>query len=187
MAPRTPHIDPGEARDKLIQLAAAYNAGTLGRPSRFFPEPPAPDVQMRAQGDGPLDTQVVDLSWRSEYEPFLPAARDGYVAFVENGVAHARWWTSGRHRPTIVMLHGWGGGTHWVTARTFVVPYWLRHGYDVVSFQLPFHGNRAPGQSGAHFPSPNPLRTNEGFGHAIFDLRARSVPGCARAARARSA
>src|SRR5262249_44613050 len=26
--------------------------------------------------------------------------------------------------------------------------------------------------SGALFPSPNPLRTNEAFGHAIFDLRA---------------
>ncbi len=52
------------------------------------------------------------------------------------------------------------------------MPYWLRHGYDVAAFVLPYHGARAPGPSGALFPSPNPLRTNEAFGQAIFDLRA---------------
>jgi len=86
--------------------------------------------------------------------------------------AHARWWTSDRGRPTIVMLQGWGGGAYWMEERAFAIPYWLRHGYDVVAFQLPFHGARAPGNSGALFPSANPLRTNEGFGHAIYDLRA---------------
>jgi pimeloyl-ACP methyl ester carboxylesterase len=74
-----------------------------------------------------------------------------------------------------VLLHGWAGGHHWVTERTFAVEYWLRHGYDVAAFVLPFHGDRAPGsgalRSGSLFPSPNPMRTNEGFGQAIFDLR----------------
>ncbi len=40
---------------------------------------------------------------------------------------------------------------------------------------LPFHGARTPpggGRSGALFPSANPMRTNEAFGHAIYDLRA---------------
>ena len=108
--------------------------------------------------------------------PFHPLAREPYLAVTENQTCHARWWTSDRGRPTIVIIHGWGGGNHWVTFRTFLVPYWLRHGWDVVAFQLPFHGNRAPGtgmgKSGALFPSPNPLRTNEGFAHAIYDLRA---------------
>ncbi len=140
-------------------------------------------------GDGPLGTQVVDLEFASDYQPFLPAARDAYLAVRENFTAHARWWTSERGRPTIVMLHGWGGGNHWVTERTFAVPYWLRHGYDVVSFQLPFHGARAPKvkgivQSGALFPSPNPLRTNEAFGHAIYDLRALAMFLRARGASA---
>ena len=176
MAPKTPRIDPGDARLRLVELAAAYNDGTLGLPSRFFPVPTAPDVRLLPIGDGPLGTQVVDLEFASDYQPFLPAARDPYLTIAENLTAHARWWTSDRGRPTIVLLHGWGGGNHWVTARTFVVPYWLRHGYDVVAFQLPFHGNRAPAGSGAAlsnlWPSPNPLRTNEGFGHAIYDLRA---------------
>jgi pimeloyl-ACP methyl ester carboxylesterase len=179
MAPRSPRIDRGDARARLLHLAQAYGGEALGVPSAFFPTPDVPDVTLAPLGDGPLGTQIVDLRWPSDYQPFLPAARDLYLAATENLTAHARWWTSDRGRPTIVVLHGWGGGNHWVTARAFVVPYWLRHGYDVVSFQLPFHGERAPAtgqmvKSGALFPSPNPLRTNEGFGHAIYDLRALS-------------
>jgi dienelactone hydrolase len=172
MAPRAPRIQAGDARTRLAELAAAYGDGTLGLPSRFFPEPEPPAVTLAPAGDGPLGTQAIDLAWPSEYEPFLPAARDLHARVLENHTAHARWWTSGHGRPAIVMLHGWAGGNHWVTARTFAVPYWLRHGYDVAAFVLPFHGPRAPGASGALFPSPNPLRTNEGFGQAIYDLRA---------------
>ncbi len=176
MAPRTPKIDPGDARLRLIELARVYNAGTLGSPSPFFPAPTLPVPELAPFGDGPLGTQIVDLAFPSDYVPFFGGARDHYLAVAENQVVHARWWTSDRGRPTIVLLHGWGGGNYWVTARSFVVPYWLRHGFDVLAFQLPFHGNRAPGtgmgRSGALFPSPNPLRTNEGFGHAIYDLRA---------------
>lgn len=180
MAPRTPRIHADDARLRLVELAAAYSDGTLGTPSAFFPVPDEPRVELALLGEGPLGTQIIDLRFASEYRPFHPAARDLYLASTENMTAYARWWTSDRGRPTIVMLHGWGGGNHWVTARTFLVPYWLRHGYDVVAFQLPFHGERAPAtggvvRSGALFPSANPLRTNEGFGHAIYDLRALSL------------
>ncbi|MBA2544350.1 MAG: alpha/beta fold hydrolase [Deltaproteobacteria bacterium] len=183
MAPRAPKIDP-DARSRLVELAAAYGAGTLGHPSPFFPTPELPDVTLRSHGDGPLGTQIVDLTYPSTYVPFHPKARELLDPVTENAVAHARWWTSGsskggpsQRRPTIVFLHGWGGGNQWMTARTFVVPYWLRHGFDVAAFVLPFHGARAPEsrspmRSGALFPSPNPLRTNEGFGQAIHDLRA---------------
>jgi len=123
---------------------------------------------------------VIDLAFESDYVPFFELAREPYLRFVENQTAHARLWTdpasASSSRPTIVLLHGWGGGNHWVTQRTFAVQYWLKHGYDVCAFVLPFHGARAPDRgrmsSGALFPSPNPLRTNEAFGHAIFDLRA---------------
>jgi pimeloyl-ACP methyl ester carboxylesterase len=172
MAPRGPRLELTDARARLAALAAAYGDGTLGAPSRFFPDPGAPAVTLAPVGDGPLGTHVLDLAWPSEYEPFLPAARDLHARVVENHTAHARWWTSGRGRPAIVLLHGWAGGQPWLTERAFAVPYWLRHGYDVAAFVLPYHGARAPGPSGALFPSPNPLRTNEGFGQAIFDLRA---------------
>jgi pimeloyl-ACP methyl ester carboxylesterase len=180
MAPRAPKIDP-DARTRLLDLAAAYSEGTLGHPSPFFPTPDAPAVLLRPIGDGPLGTQVVDLTYASTYAPFHPAARELLDPVTENATAHVRWWTSGKHRPTIVLLHGWGGGNQWVTARTFMVPYWLRHGFDVAAFVLPFHGARAPMttrspmRSGALFPSPNPLRTNEGFGQAIYDLRSLAI------------
>jgi pimeloyl-ACP methyl ester carboxylesterase len=188
MAPRTPRLDEGDPRADLIAVARAYNHDTLGSPSRFFPAPELPEVALAALGDGPLGTQIVDLTYRTDYQPFLPVARDIHLAHRENQIAHARWWTSDRGRPTIVLIHGWGGGNHWVTQRTFVVPYWLKHGYDVVSFQLPYHGERAPAvsgvvKSGALFPSPNPLRTNEAFGHAIYDLRALSLFLRSRGAR----
>jgi pimeloyl-ACP methyl ester carboxylesterase len=176
MGGRTPPL--GDARARLIEVARAYGDGTLGHPSPFFPAPATPEVTLAPAGDGPLGTQVVDLSFRSDYVPFLPEARDAYLACSENLTAYARWWTSDRGRPTIVMLHGWGGGNYWLEERTFGVPYWLRHGYDVVAFQLPFHGFRAPKTRSVlaamlpNFPSSNPLRTNEGFGHAIYDLRA---------------
>lgn len=172
MAPRTPRLETANARTRLVELAAAYSAGTLGVPSRFFPAPDAPAVTLAPAGEGPLGTRIVDLAWPSEYEPFLPAARALHGRVAENRTAHARWWTSGHGRPAIVLLHGWAGGQHWVTERAFAVPYWLRHGYDVAAFVLPYHGARAPGASGDLFPSPNPLWTNEGFGQAIFDLRA---------------
>jgi len=179
MAPRAPKIDP-DARTKLIDVATHYRRGTLELPSPFFPAPDPADVTLRPHGDGPLGTQIVDLTYPSTYLAFHPTARDLLGSVSENATAHVRWWTSGRSRPTIVLLHGWGGGNQWVTARTFQVPYWLRHGFDVASFVLPFHGARAPEtsrssiKSGALLPSPNPLRTNEGFGQAIHDLRALS-------------
>ena len=172
------------ARTRLIELAAAYGGDALGTPSAFFPTPEIPEVTLAAVGDGPLGTRVVDLAYRSEYEPFLAQARALHDRDRENHTARARWWTSDRGRPTLVVIHGYGGGTYWVSARAFSVAYWLRHGYDVVAFTLPFHGGRASANSPRAWPSPNPMRTNEGFGQAIFDLRAlsrwlrkRGVPG----------
>jgi dienelactone hydrolase len=171
MAPSTPRVH-GDPRAQLIELAGAYGAGM----DTFFAAPEAIAPRLAPQGDGPLGTRIIDLSWDSPFVPFLPAARELYLAHRENSTAHARYWTSGPGRPTIVLLHGWGGGTHWLTARAFDVAYWLKHGYDVVAFVLPFHGARAPGgKSGALFPSANPLRTNEAFGQAIYDLRALSA------------
>src|ERR1700689_383247 len=77
MSPSAPRIDaasPGTrgARDGLIEIARGYNAAG----ERFFPTPQLPDVTLTPLGDGPLGTQVVDLAFASEYQPFLPAARD---------------------------------------------------------------------------------------------------------------
>lgn len=176
MSPRTPRVHAADAREKLLAITRAYSDGTLSAPSPFFPTPTLPGVQLASQGDGPLGTQVVDLTFSSDYQPFHPDARDLYLSTAENLTAHARWWTSDHGRPTIVMIHGWGAGSHWVSERAFEVPYWLKHGYDVACFVLPFHGARSPtGSLNPIWPTPNPLRMNEGFGHAIYDLRALSL------------
>ncbi len=183
MAPRGTPDDMRDLRVELIDQARVYNDGTLGTPSRFFPTPAMPDVKLTPIGEGPFGTHVVDLAYSTDYQPFHPAARDFYLSHRENQIAHVRWWTSRaragaeKSRPTIIFIHGLAGGNHWVSARTFVADYWLKHGFDVCSFQLPYHGARVSAEHGkvrssALFLSPNPLRMNEAFGHAIHDLRA---------------
>jgi pimeloyl-ACP methyl ester carboxylesterase len=172
--PAAPRRTPRDARKLLIDLAARYSDGTLGVPSAFFPAPDAARVERTRAGTGPHGSAVWDLRFASEYRPYLAAYRDEHQRHRENLTAHARLWTRGAGRPSVILLHGWGGGTYWVTERTFAVEYWLRHGLDVVAFQLPHHGHRATStiRSGALFLSPHVVRTNEAFGQAIHDLRA---------------
>jgi pimeloyl-ACP methyl ester carboxylesterase len=178
--PRAPRVrDP---RERLTELAAHYSDGTLGLPSAFFPAP-APIALERTRagagaGAGPHESAVWDLRFASEYRPFLADYRDEHQRHRENLTAHARLWSlprgaRGAARPTVILLHGWGGGAYWVTERAFAVEYWLRHGLDVVAFQLPLHGHRTPAgrRSGQLFLSPHVVRTNEAFGQAIHDLR----------------
>jgi len=130
---------------RLLELAAMYGDGTLGLPSRFFPSPAEPTVTLTPIGDGPLGTQVVDLRYPSDYEPFLPDARDLHLRASENLTAHARWWTSGRGRRRSSSCMAGAAAITGSPHGRFAVPYWLRHGYDVAAFVLPFHGDRAPG------------------------------------------
>lgn len=179
---------PADAHRRLVELAAAYRDDTLGTPSRFFPAPPRPSLTRAA-----VSATVEQLTWTSGYRPFLPAYRDEHHRWVENHTAYARRYTArdatGRDmgagpasqsrapRPALVLIHGWGGGAWWLEERAFAIGYWVARGFDVVAFQLPFHGERAPGgvgrgpRSGALFPSANVMRTNEAFGQAIWDLR----------------
>jgi dienelactone hydrolase len=153
-----------DARGRLLEVAAQYRAVEM------FPEPPPAVVTETRVGDG-----VTDLAFASEYRPAFVAYRDEHQGYLENLTAHARHFTRpGSGRPTLVLLHGWGGGHYWIEERAFTVPYWLRQGFDVVLFQLPFHGRRLPSGRvrGSLFPSPHVVRTNEAFGQAVWDLRA---------------
>lgn len=176
MSSSAPRAVPRDARARLVELAATYRDGTLGSPSAFFPAPPPAEVSVRREADS-VGVPVEHLSFPSAYRPFLPAHRDEHHRWIENHTAHARLYGTGS-RPVMLCLHGWGGGTWWVEERAFVVGYWLRRGFDVALFQLPYHGARSPryqgkaGRSGAMFPSANLVRTNEAFGQAVFDLRA---------------
>lgn len=166
IAPRAPRLAAGD-RARMVEIAAAYrDAG-----DRCFPVPALPGPTLSARGEGPLGTQVVDLAFASDHAPFLPAAREPYARARANHTVHARWWTSGRGRPTLLAIHGWGGGAHWVSERTFAVARWLREGYDVAALVLPHHAERAGGVAW-RWPSADPVLTNDGFAQAILDARA---------------
>lgn len=158
----------GNARELLDSIAAHYRSV-----DEFFAPPPAParveTFERRRRGN----YVVEDLAFRSEYQASLP----GYRAELDS--YSANHWVRARHiratrgpRPTLVFLHGWGGGHYWFEQQAFQVDRFFASGFDAVLFQLPFHYQRSPHRrSGALFPSPHVVRTNEGFGQVIWDLR----------------
>ena len=66
-APTAP--DLRDARPRLVELAAIYGDGTLGLPSRFFPEPEPAVVSTTevGSGGGARGGRVQDLSYASTY------------------------------------------------------------------------------------------------------------------------
>ncbi len=177
---RLPADDPAAA---LAEATAHYRRPDVR--ARYFAAPAR--VQFRehrtAQRLGPLE--VVDLSWQSGYQPTHEGYRWRYLAYRENQTAIARHYRlpdhgrapdgsdRARRRPTILCLHGWGGGSFRLEHLAFGVPFLARLGLDVVLVQLPFHGQRSPRgiPSGLKFPSTHVVRMNEAFGHALADLR----------------
>src|SRR5262249_42955732 len=136
----------------LIEIAAHYAAAE----AELFAPPPAAEVTELAIPPRAGATQVIDLAYPSRFRPTWPAYRDEHAGYANNLTARARLYAAASEpRPVVICLHGWGGGRVWLEERAFAVPYLLRIGLDVVLFQLPFHGRRAPaGRSGALFPGP---------------------------------
>jgi dienelactone hydrolase len=147
---------------------AAFYAG-LGE--RFFVEPPPAQVSCERRGRLP-DGEILDLAWPSEYEPRWQPVRSRYLGFSNNRRACARLF---RHkqgpRPLLVCLHGYRGGQFFVEERAFPTRWLYSLGFDVALVTLPFHALRADRDTPL-WPSAHPAPTNEGFGQAIFDLRA---------------
>lgn len=165
---------PENARELLMEVASHYGGEHLGSPSAFFPEPPAPEIRATRMAGRAGADHIIELSFPSTYQPFLPQFREELASYPENLTARARIYAHREPRPAIICLHGWGGGAWWVEERAFPVAYLNRIGLDVVLFQLPYHGERTPrlsSRSGSLFPSQHVVRTNEAFGQAIWDLR----------------
>lgn len=122
------------------------------------------------------DKMVVDVSWASEYEPFVeaPEIRDVYDRHDLNHRACARVWRKrGGGRPVVVLLHGYLGGLHMFERYIWPVRQFLRRGFDVALFVLPFHGVRGAVRRGGMpaFPTSDPRFNIEGFRQAVHDLR----------------
>lgn len=137
----------------------------------FFQEPPPARVSLSVVREE-RDAEVLDLGWRSAYEPVLPELRERYLKYPENHLAGARLFRAAARRPVAVLIHGYLGGVYAAEQRIFPVEWLRQRGLDVALFTLPFHGLRAvTGRRVPPFPSADPRFSNEGFGQAISDLR----------------
>lgn len=165
---RAPHAPDAVDRRALLAEAISFYGGLGG--DAFFPAPEAPRVYEEKRGTLP-GGEIVDVKWASPYEPAWPLQRADYLSHAPNRFGHARVLRHFAAAPSIVCLHGYRGGSYFVSERAFVARWLYGLGLNVALFTLPFHGARG-GDGAPVWPSVNVARTNEGFGHAIYDLRA---------------
>ncbi len=139
----------------------------------FFREPRAIDPAgrvVREQGG----LRVSDISWSSDYEPFVPDVAERYLKHRENHVAGARLFLHAEPRPVAILIHGYLGGQYNMEQRVWPVEWLTRIGLDVALFVLPFHAVRGSIERRGKpppFPGSDPRISNEGFRQAIGDLR----------------
>ena len=162
---------PGHG-ERLLRVEQAAALAAAIDPGRFFAAPgPMRGARQSFVRDLP-GGEVVDLSWESGWEPHETSSRASYLAYVENRTAHARLLRHAAPRPTLVCLHGYRAGFHRLEEIAWNARWLYRLGLDVALLTLPFHALRAPrGRAAPMFPSAHVLRTLEGFGQAIWDLR----------------
>jgi pimeloyl-ACP methyl ester carboxylesterase len=133
--------DHRQAAGFYSDLARTTDVDTL------FPAPPrAVPVRNRSIARlryAPTVTDVESLSFISPYQVAWPAVRERFESHSRNAIARAMHW---RHedgpRPTIIVVHGFTGSPYRFNSSFFQLPWFYRHGCDVVLAQLPFHGRR---------------------------------------------
>lgn len=142
-------------------------------PSSFFPEPLPGEGRTTKVGSPDLGLDVLDLRWRSRFEPTGRGTATRYESQEENKIALARLFLRTQERkPAVILIHGYLGGEFAVEERILPVDWFLEQGFDVALFVLPFHGERRRRSLNKPvFPSSDPRFTIEGFRQAIYDLR----------------
>ncbi|MCB0310865.1 MAG: hypothetical protein KDD42_06505, partial [Bdellovibrionales bacterium] len=162
--------------EKIRDAASLYGSETLLKdPQKFFKEVLSePRVQENLVHRLP-DGAVVDLKYRSCYQPQSEYFQSEYENCTENQLVHARMWRhEGKANGTLIAVHGWTMGDQRLNSLAFLPGVFYRLGLDVVLFELPYHGRRAPSsQKGTPplFPSTDLIRTNEAIAQSISDLR----------------
>jgi dienelactone hydrolase len=163
--PRGP--EPVDRRALLAEAIAFYSRPEL----EFFPAPPEIRPVEEKRGGLPNGGRIVDLKWPSPFVPHWELLRDEYLAYERNRFGHARLYEQPQPANSIICLHGYRGGPYFLEERAFPVRWLYSLGLNVALFQLPFHAHRG-GPDAPIWPSVHVARTNEGFAHAIHDLRA---------------
>jgi pimeloyl-ACP methyl ester carboxylesterase len=161
-----------EQRARLLQGFADSYPESLG--DDFFAPPRRISPVARELPNELGFARTLDLSWASDYQPFVPAVAERYARTSENHAAGVRLFaSSSERRPVAVLIHGYMAGSYQVEQRLWPMQRLLRSGYDVALFTLPFHGVRAnAARRGApEFPGSDPRFSNEGFRQVILDLR----------------
>ncbi|HEY4102708.1 MAG TPA: alpha/beta fold hydrolase [Polyangiaceae bacterium] len=175
-ARRQASIPPPLGVDQKITVLSGFAA--------HYPEQLADDFFMPVRQIAPVAraapndfdvAHALDLSWHSDYQPFLRELDDRYLRTTQNHSAAVRLLCASatEKRPVALLIHGYMTGHYHVEQRVWPVQRFLRSGYDVAFFTLPFHGVRAnPLRRGApEFPGSDPRFTNEGFRQLIGDLQ----------------
>lgn len=171
---RSESLGPAAREQALADLASRYaDPRFYSDPDTFFPPPELPAARQIAVRSFGRQGEVFDLSWGSDYAPFEPAVAGRYLAAERNRVAHARLFAHrGGPRPTVILIHGYLGGTHAMEERAWPIAWFFGRGLDVALAVLPFHGLRGERRKRPPFPGSDPRVTIEGFRQAMGDLRA---------------
>lgn len=170
-------LDLGTAENQLAEAIAFYSRPELvNRPELFFRPPSVvPNICLALPQQLSLG-EVLDLRFRSHFEPCFVPFKNEFLSYKDNRDVFARMWRhpDGTELGTVIAIHGWFMGDQRVNALALVPGFFFRMGLNVVLYELPYHGRRAPnGQelSGSVFPSAHLARTNEGIAQAIYELR----------------
>lgn len=156
----------------LGRLKDRYAA--MGAFEHFFRPPRRIEVRVDMRLEREDGFRVIDVTWPSDYETFLPEVNARYTRTSENLTATARLVVHAEPRPLAILVHGYLGGVHRMERRIWPMRFLERMGMDVALFVLPFHGPRsAPRRFGKTppFPGADPRITNEGFRQALGDFR----------------
>ena len=170
---------PGNVRRERPRLAFYQKLAEAADPQAAFPAPaadvpvttlPAPRFAFRPPGG-----HVEMLRFDSPFAAINPAVRDSYAAFSENHTAWAqRWCHDDGPRPTLCVIHGFGASPYWLNSAFFNLPWLYGHGYDILLYVLPFHGERQPKSvpfSGWGLFAHGLAHLNEAIFQAVYDFR----------------
>lgn len=163
----------------LLQAIEFYSdRARLGDPAACFVAPAGGSIQVTESViHGLKDGEVLDLSFRSAYQPQNPEYVSDYSGYCANQRVHARLWrhTNGRAPATLIAIHGWNMPDQRANALAFIPGGFYALGLDVALIELPFHMRRAPGsaprEAGSIFLSADLALTNEAISQSVSDLR----------------
>ena len=172
MRSRAESLGPAERREALSEIAALYDESLIADPDAFFPSGPCGEIESRRVRSFGARGEVVDVSWASAYECFVPALSERYLRHAPNLRAHARLFLhTDRPRNAAILVHGYLGGSYGFEERAWPIRWLFDRGLDLALPVLPFHALRATGKRPV-FPNSDPRVTVEGFRQAVMDLRA---------------